>query len=235
MKECPVCHSTYTDDSLVFCLTDGEKLFSPSSTAVTQEMSFGDRKTLPGAGKTFDNFNSAPTVAVRKSGKTLNILILIGVFGFIALLIGGIAVTRYFVLKRNAEREEVLKSGQTPANEQNSEETRKLREKLDSLEKQIERQKTANKNAPPANKTSTPLQNDASVSGKVDSPGDGFLALRSAPNHKTGSQLEEIPHGTVIFVYNCQNTTRVGERRGRWCETTYGGKTGWVFDGFLIY
>lgn len=235
MKQCPVCKSTYTDDSLVFCLNDGGKLFSPAASAATREMRFDERKTLSGAGETAENYQSVPTIAVQKRRKSLNLIIILLVFGFIASVMGAIAVTRYFVLKRNAEREEILKSGQTPADERNSAEAIDSKEKSTEAEKQNERRKAANKTpAPVVSESDTSAKAD-SVSTAVDSPNDGFLALRSEPDHKTGAQLLRIPHKTVIYVYNCQNTTAVGERRGRWCETTYGGKTGWVFDGFLLY
>src|SRR3712207_6674071 len=47
MKQCPVCKSTYTDDSLSFCLNDGAALAALSiNSEVTQQMSFGQNRTL---------------------------------------------------------------------------------------------------------------------------------------------------------------------------------------------
>ena len=47
MKQCPVCKSTYTDDSLKFCLNDGAALTAPlSSSEATQQMSFGSNRTI---------------------------------------------------------------------------------------------------------------------------------------------------------------------------------------------
>jgi hypothetical protein len=71
-------------------------------------------------------------------------------------------------------------------------------------------------------------------SAVVNSPSDGFLALRTLPNHKTGKRLAKIPHGASISINNCSaNRVKIGKRTGRWCRVSYKGKSGWVFDAWI--
>lgn len=64
----------------------------------------------------------------------------------------------------------------------------------------------------------------------VNTPGDGFLALRNEPTIKSGRRLAKIPHGTPLQLGVCQPTS-VGSH---WCQTTYNGVTGWVLDRYLL-
>lgn len=121
----------------------------------------------------------------------------------------------------------------TPNNE-----TAALKEELESLKKQIADQKTPAKNDSamrpfPNEKPSTPVIQTA----RANSPGDGFLALRSIPDAKTGLMLTKIPHGTNLEIIGCQKSLSQlpGKRLGRWCRTNYNGQSGWVFDAFLSY
>ena len=65
---------------------------------------------------------------------------------------------------------------------------------------------------------------------KVDTPGDGFLALRSEPTIRRGKRVLKIPHGTELTLGECVR------RRddGGWCRTGYQGRTGWVAEQFLV-
>ncbi|MTW22617.1 SH3 domain-containing protein [Allochromatium palmeri] len=63
----------------------------------------------------------------------------------------------------------------------------------------------------------------------VNSPGDGFLALRSEPTTKGGRRLAKIPHGTTLRLGVCQPTSN-----GSWCQTSYQGLTGWILDRYVV-
>ena len=63
----------------------------------------------------------------------------------------------------------------------------------------------------------------------VNSPGDGFLALRSEPTTKSGRRLAKIPHGTTLRLGVCQPTPS-----GSWCQTSFQGLTGWVLDRYVV-
>jgi hypothetical protein len=110
-------------------------------------------------------------------------------------------------------------------------EKEKLEEKINELEKKVEDKKTQTsvKKAPQVNTSKIPRG-----FVRVNTPGDGYLALRTAPSTSRGQRILKIPHGTLITVYNCTGVTVTGGRRGRWCQTVYEDNQGWVFDAYLI-
>ena len=65
---------------------------------------------------------------------------------------------------------------------------------------------------------------------RVDTPGDGFLALRSEPTIRRGKRVLKIPHGTELTLGEC--VTRRDD--GGWCRAGYQGRTGWVAEQFLV-
>jgi len=72
-------------------------------------------------------------------------------------------------------------------------------------------------------------------SARVDSPNDGFLALRTEPTTRTGARIMKIAHGEPVSVSRCGGYITSGERKGRWCWVSYKGTSGWAFDAFLAY
>lgn len=111
-------------------------------------------------------------------------------------------------------------------------ETAELREKLANLQRQVDRQK----NARTAGNTGTAPSSTETTRVTADSPGDGFLALRSEPNSETGARLAKIPHGTAFTIGSCLDYKITSRgNRGRWCTANYNGQTGWVFDAFVKY
>jgi len=65
----------------------------------------------------------------------------------------------------------------------------------------------------------------------VNTPGDGFLALRSDPSSKKGYRVSKIPHGTKINLLDCVKSYTTDHS---WCKTTYNGESGWVSSKFTI-
>ena len=65
---------------------------------------------------------------------------------------------------------------------------------------------------------------------RVQTPGDGFLALRSEPTIRSGRRILKIPHGSGLTPDQC--VTRPSD--GRWCRTSLKGQSGWVFDRYLV-
>jgi hypothetical protein len=110
----------------------------------------------------------------------------------------------------------------------------KLLEKLDELEKKLEEQQK--QTPPPQVRATVPPVRTMGRNAWVNSPGDGFLALRSQPNTESGYRILQIPHGNYVHVISCQTySQRLSGRTGRWCQVSYGGYTGWAFDGWLVY
>ena len=111
-------------------------------------------------------------------------------------------------------------------------EKEKLEEKIEKLEEQVEDQKQQ-KTAEAKTETKTTPARPPKGFVRVNTPGDGYLALRTAPSTERGQRILKIPHGTYIAVYNCRGITFAGSKRGRSCQTVYEDNQGWVFDAYL--
>ena len=251
MKQCGACKTTYTDDTLRYCLADGTILtdFSVEQpTLVRHGETFSAEKTVaidrqaqmrveipqtpPRA--TFQPAVSAPE---RSSGgifKVILVVIGLGIFAVIAVAAGAFV---YFNAGRtdpaanlNNNEAKILGSpSPTPAKN----ETDELRDQIANLEKLINEQK---KNNQPANvPLSMPKQSTTTTTARVNSPGDGFLALRTLPNSEAGERILKIPHGAAVSIGACGPVVRPVSRTGRWCQASYNGYSGWVFDAYLIY
>lgn len=70
----------------------------------------------------------------------------------------------------------------------------------------------------------------------VNTPGDGFLALKDKPcTAPCGKTLLRIPHTTRLELGTCTGKEeRIDGANGQWCQTRYAETAGWVFDGFTI-
>lgn len=237
MKLCPNCKTTYSDDTLRFCLSDGTNLIPMSNAEKTVEMS----------GKTnqmrFDvPAQSVPTVVspdrqqqTQPARSGINPWLLVPLFGILFLAV--IGLLGYILLKPTNVAVSNPATPTPTATATPDKETAELKEQLESLKKQIENQKTPAKNDSTARPFPTQIPNIPTVqTARVNSPGDGFLALRSLPNSESGNRLAQIPHGVNIEIIGCQKTAvKIGSRRGRWCRTNYNGQSGWVFDAWLAY
>lgn len=239
MKFCPNCKTTYTDDSLLYCLSDGNNLVSMPAAEKTIEMNAGTnpmRFAIPP--------NSDPTVFAPRFSQPQTENVKKGISPWlvaplIAILLLSVVVLLGYILLKPTDIAVFNSPTPTPTATPNSE-TAALKEELESLKKQIaNNQKTPTKN----DSQVRPFPNDNSPSAPViqtaraNSPGDGFLALRSIPDADNGTMLAKIPHGTNLEIIGCQKNEiqLAGKRRGRWCRTNFNGQSGWVFDGFLSY
>ena len=251
MKQCGACKTTYTDDTLRYCLADGTILTDFS----------GEQPTLVRHGETFSaektvaidraaqmrveipqtppraTFQPAVSAPERSSGgifKVVLVVIGLGVFAVIAVAAGAFV---YFNAGRpdpagnlnNKEAKISISPSPTPAKN----ETDELRDQIANLERLINEQK---KNNQPANvPLSMPKQSTTTTTARVNSPGDGFLALRTLPNSEAGERILRIPHGASVAIGACGPVVRPVSRTGRWCQASYNGYSGWVFDAYLIY
>jgi uncharacterized protein YraI len=66
-------------------------------------------------------------------------------------------------------------------------------------------------------------------SATVNTPGDGFLSLRSEPSASRGVRLLKVPHGTALELGAC----KPNPGGANWCQSSYLGQTGWVLDKYL--
>lgn len=245
MKQCPNCRTTYTDESLSFCLSDGGALFTISEAEQPTQIAYGRNavqidippNTAPPASAMPTAQISAPP---HQQGRSVFPYVVIA---FLALLlIGAIGVGALLYLNPFGKTDVVAVSNanakpnaatNAAANDQNNE----LQEKLANLEKQLQEQKNQKKpvTAPPV--TNKPATSDPGrPTATVKQTNDGFLSLRTEPSVKTGTQLVKIPSGATVNLENCEKSSvTIDGRRGRWCMVTYNNETGWVFDAFLNY
>ncbi len=258
MKQCPVCKTNYTDDSLNFCLNDGAALTATSNSELTQRMSFGSNPTFENNQPIRVNLqtetptqNSVPINTTQIKRKGISPLLILTIVGL--LTIGGICIVAlaYFAFTKKDNMPPVISTPTppiatltpTPAaqNLNTPDDTKELKDKLAQLEKQLNDQKNSKGNpSVPVISTKPPISSPTPAqttrAARVNSPNDGFLALRSSPGAKDGNQVLQIPHGAIVAVGDCQGyITTAGRRGGRWCKVYYAGQQGWAFDAFLIY
>lgn len=106
-----------------------------------------------------------------------------------------------------------------------------MQKELANLQKRIEDEKKAD-----ANRANPSTLTDGRAAARVDSPNDGFLAMRDEPDSESGNRLAKIPHGAVVTLQNFEKEkTTIAGRSGRWCYVTYQNESGWVFDARLQY
>jgi hypothetical protein len=233
MKQCPACKTTYTDESLRYCLADGATLVS-----VTEEPTvFAPRKDavrvdIPSRELTTPIADPSPK---KSSSAWLKALTAFGVIGF--LFVVAIVVAVAILYMNTGGRDPNVKAAtptpsQTPTPDS---EKQRLQDELANLQKRLDEQKNANKATNKA--VPFPTQSEPGVvTARVNSPNDGFLAMRNIPDSEYGTRLAKIPHGATVTLNNCEKEkVTIGGRSGRWCQVEYQGQTGWVFDAWLEY
>ena len=220
MKLCPACKTVYTDDSLKFCLADGRALESA-----------GDEE--PTVVKKGSNGSSAKPAGEIPHASSTWIKFAVGavVLAVLAIAAAGIigAIFYYGFGQRQRETATAKSPIPTPIPTIDTEKER-LKDELANVQRKLDQQKRSNTN------TATFPNNDnvSTATGTVNSPGDGFLALRNAPDADHGDRIAKIPHGAHVVINNCEKTPAVvAGRTGRWCQVEYHGQTGWVFDAWL--
>jgi len=239
MKQCPQCRNTYTDDTLKFCLADGAVLerIDEQETAARR----GVLVDIPQPVTAASAPHPAPQHRNGGSGTAIKIVVAVLVLGFLALVVVGGAGVLYYMNSDGGQTVAQTTPTQTPTPRTSASpsptfdpDQEHLEKELANVLKQLEDglKSETNSSAP------TPTKDDIAdghPTARVNSPNDGFLAMREEP--KAGSSmLAKIPHGSTVSLENCEKQkTTVAGRSGRWCMVTYGDETGWVFDAWLIY
>lgn len=236
MKQCPTCGSTFTDITLRYCLADGAKLEdleAEQETVVrvavpgekTERISF--QPTLPGG---------APAGPENTPGTTsttgLKIMLIVALLGVAAVAVFGVLGLMYFNTSLGGYGVNRNRNVATPSPAPTIDDNDQLRQKIADLEKRLNESRSANTAAEIPDKL--PMSR-TTMGARVNSPGDGFLALRTLPSSQSGERILKIPHGAVVSVGACGPVSRPVSRSGRWCQASYGGYSGWVFDGYLTY
>ncbi len=237
MKQCPVCKTTYTDDSLSFCLSDGASLLP----TVDEEQTVV--RKIPPEQLRIDLSNSAePMAAVRGNTETSGSSsivpkIVVATIVILVLVLGALGLAGTVIYYSSARPTATpLPSTPTPLpNEENTldPENERLRDEIANIRRKLEERERIELSN---NRTDVDDEekNDPVETATVNSPNDGFLALRTHPSTQVGDRIARIPHGAKIEVLDCSKSMVVVEgRRGSWCEVEYRGQVGWVFDAWL--
>ncbi|HJS51890.1 MAG TPA: hypothetical protein VJ781_08325 [Pyrinomonadaceae bacterium] len=261
MKQCPVCKRSYADDTLRFCLEDGTELNvvvdertvarpggdDPHRTekfpaAVTNAVHNAVRVDIPPTGSTSPGIPTQP--ATRRSFVLPVLVAIVAVAGIVVIAGAGLLGVLYYTGSRGSNtvdsRSPTPVPSFSPADSpyeialDPNDENQKLEDKIKELQKKIEEaSKTGSDTEIPWDPDDLP---NVGRKGKVNSPGDGFLALRNLPSTEIGSLIAKIPHGTTISVLLCsEQSVTIDSRTGHWCMVTYNNKTGWVFDAWLEF
>lgn len=250
MKQCPKCGTTYTDRTLTYCLADGSVLSDLSSnttifatsTPILPPVGTPIRVEIPQNSVAGGHAsNSAPS---PDSGSSwLKIVLIVGLVAVMFIAAAGFAgALIYFnkdsrtVADQSAKNSNGISTANnaTPTPQASNAELDRMREQITNLERQLNESKVSNQ--PPFKTPEVPDQPIiTSRTARVDSPGDGFLALRNLPSSDIGERTARIPDGATIEIGGCLPRMRIGKRTGRWCKASYRGSTGWVFDAWLIY
>jgi hypothetical protein len=234
MKQCPVCKTTYTDDSLRYCLADGATL-SDGPLSEETVLQPGVRVDIPHDEATPQRNVPPP----RSTGKGFKLFVAVAI---ILILFAGAAAVAGLILYNNIGKSNSNNSSarvpsptpvSTPTQSPSTDaEKQRLQDELANLQKKLDQQKNANAAVP----LSSPTPDRGHPTAQVNSPNDGFLALRSEPDADYGDRIAKIPHGATVEIENCERSkVTISGRSGRWCQVTYNGQTGYVFDAWLIY
>jgi hypothetical protein len=244
MKRCGQCGTTYTDQTLRFCLADGAVLVDlPEEPTVASPRDRGMRVDIPSP-HSAATFETPP--ARSSSSLIIKVVIAVLVIGFLGLIIVSLAgVGYYFVSRQSSVQITHTEPSPMPVSSPTAETTpeaapanvtedveKKIEDELAKLQKQLEDlAKTV-----PELESLPDSELGSGITATVNSPKDGFLALRSLPSTDVGNRVARIPHGEEVEVALCQqNYVTVSGRRGRWCLISWEGNFGWAFDAWLEF
>jgi len=233
MMRCPVCGNQYTDGTLRFCLADGTALVPAEEETTARRDAV--RVDIPPP----DSLRQPAAQPVNeKKGISTIVKVLLGLLA-VGALVAVVAVAAVVLLIRYAgsgDGSNTRAVNPTPTASATPSDTEKerLQKELANAQRKLDGQKNINR---AANTAPSPQPSQTGLStARVNSPNDGFLALRDKPDADYGVRLAKIPHGSVVTLEDCQRQrVTVSGRSGRWCMVTYDGTTGWVFDAWLNY
>ncbi len=217
MKRCPKCNSTYTDESLSYCLADGSQLVEAAAEPMTV--------VIP------DDRMSQPTVVRQPPPAEKHGIMKWVIAGFLLAIFAGMVIAAIAAAFYFGSRISVQGGDETPTPNVTATPT-----PVRSMTPQASPTPTvaANNNTATNEKDEKIRRDGMLVLAKVDAPGDGFLALRSEPSESAGERIAKIPHGRYVSIEDCEREEKtVSGKKGRWCMVSYENNTGWAFDAWL--
>ena len=234
MMRCPVCGNQYTDGSLRYCLADGTALVP----AEDQTVAIRDAVRVDIPPPDSVRQPAAQTLNERKGTSTgvkvLLGLLTIGALTVVVVVVAAVLLLSYAGTGTGDNTKAATPTPSASVTPTTDAEKDRLQKELANAQRKLDEQKSSSRtaNIAPFPEPSRP----GVATARVNSPKDGFLALRDKPDADYGARLAKIPHGTVVTLEDCQRQrVTVSGRSGRWCMVTYDGTTGWVFDAWLDY
>ncbi|MFT3743346.1 MAG: hypothetical protein QM785_03525 [Pyrinomonadaceae bacterium] len=255
MKQCPSCLTTYPDETLRFCLADGSVL-----TAIDDEQSTVIRTARNKVAEETLAINSPVRVDIPSAadqptevapvgiphdrtasnkgsgGIVLKIVIAVIAFIFLGLLLAGAAGALFYFNSGKSDppaNPANVRQPAQPSPTATKDDRDDLRDQIANLQKQLNEQKKAT--LPANGQITIPKTSTTTTTARANSPSDGFLALRSLPSSEIGERILKIPHGATVTIGACGPVVKPVSRSGRWCQASYNGVSGWVFDAYLEY
>ncbi|MBV9217656.1 MAG: hypothetical protein JO053_15920 [Acidobacteria bacterium] len=229
MKQCPQCGTTYTDETLRYCLSDGTALLDTAAEQATVVRPGAMRVNLGTEPQINQPTNAYPNQTVpsaRGGGSGIWKVVVVILVLLLLLLVVVVAAALIYINSGRGGGANNSTPRPTPTTmPPGTPDTRD--QEISNLQRQLANRQTANTNTTASGSTS--ISNPRTV--HANSPTDGFLALRSQPSTETGIRILKIPHGAALTIGDClpQNG------RGRWCKAVYGGYSGWIYDSYVIY
>jgi hypothetical protein len=248
MKHCHTCGRNYADDTLRFCLEDGTPLDDVAEQpTVIRPGEQGSYKTekLPSNITTpsYDAMRAETPPADKRTSQItvpssgagfpwLKLIVAVLAIGFVVVLGAGLLGVAFYVGSGNKDQSELKTASPTPKNTPHVSPTDD-KQKTDNDDTADSKNKTEDDSDNPFDDLGIP--SDIGSTAEVNSPKDGFLALRNLPNVDLGTRIAKIPHGATINVIMCANdTVTIDTRSGHWCMVSYNDQAGWIFDAWII-
>lgn len=235
MKYCPQCGTSYTDETLRFCLADGTALTGGEEPTLVYGRREQTKVDIPQPTAPAFSPPTQPTIKKSSSGTVVKVVIALVVVAVLGLIAIGGAGVLYFMSTANQVTPVPQKPSPPatpPKSSTTEDEKAKLEKEVADLKRKLEEQ------APATSGTEDfPTDPDYTLkTATVNSPGDGFLALRNLPSSDIGERIGKIPHGDTVEVLACSPTDEtIGARTGKWCLVSWQNQAGWVFDAWLDY
>ena len=241
MKQCPSCGTTYTDETLRFCLTDGTTLISSATAEKTAafennrvRVDFQKENAPESVSTVISPTIPPPQTSAKKGFNWLIIGVLSILLLFVLLGFAGFAGYVFYTQSGNENANTAVNSPTPKVSP--TENNKDLEDKVANLEKRLEDQKNKKTtDSPKPDPFPTETTTTTAKTARANSPNDGFLALRSEPSSETGYRIAKIPHGASFTVLDCPKANAEGKMKGRWCQVIYDGRAGWAFDAFMIF
>ena len=184
MLQCPVCGTTYTDTSLRYCLSDRAQLAPIEQETLVRTVN-PVRVDIARETETASAFR-APASEEKKRGFPI-FKVLVAVVGLGVLVLGVVGIVGA-VLYFNSHGNDSNQNGKNLSPSPSATPTvdldkQRLEDQIANMQRQLDEQKNANRGSkPPGFPTPDNQSNPGVVTARVNSPADGFLALRSAPS-----------------------------------------------------